>query len=61
MSATIQDLKRELWLRRRFSGELKWQTRDGKEIQLKNMATEHIENVIEYYSRKEYHEDNIFE
>lgn len=44
--ADIDDLRLEQWLRRRNSGLLVWQTRDGKEIPVKDMTDQHISNAI---------------
>lgn len=46
MEATLDDLERELWLRRRNSGELVWKTREGKVIPVKDMSDKHLENAI---------------
>ena len=46
MKATLDDLRREQWLRARNSGELVWVTKDGKEIPLKDMTDSHLENAI---------------
>lgn len=51
MTATIEDLERELWLRRRERGEIKWKTRDGKEIPINEMSDSHLENAIRYTIR----------
>lgn len=46
MEATLDDLERELWLRRRNSGELVWKTREGEAIPVKDMSDKHLENAI---------------
>ena len=51
MKAAISDLERELWLRLRDSGELKWTTRDGIEIPIKDMSDEHLVNAIKAVSK----------
>ena len=52
MKATINDLVLERWFRLRNSGELKWETRDGKQIPLKDMTDEHLLNAIRRERRK---------
>ena len=49
IKAGIEDLERELWLRQRE--EMVWETKDGKQIPLKEMSTEHIINAINYFER----------
>lgn len=39
--ATIKDLELELWLRKRNSGSIIWTTKDGKNIPIKDMNTNH--------------------
>lgn len=51
IEASIEDLKRELWLRERET--LVWKTKDGKKIPIKEMSTSHIINAINYFERKE--------
>jgi hypothetical protein len=51
MTATIEDLERELWLRRRERGEIKWKTRDGKEIPINEMSDSHLENAIRHVEK----------
>ena len=46
MKATIDDLRKEQWLRRRNTGEIKWITKDGKEIPINEMSDSHLENAI---------------
>ena len=46
MSADINDLKLELWLRRRNSGELVWVTKANTKIPIKDMSTSHVINAI---------------
>lgn len=47
VKANLSDLQLELWLRKRDS--LYWETRDGKQIPLKQMSTEHIVNALNYF------------
>jgi hypothetical protein len=49
IKADIEDLEKELWLRERE--EMVWETKDGKQIPLKEMTTEHIINAIKYFER----------
>lgn len=49
IKADIEDLEKELWLRQRE--EMVWETRDGKQIPLKEMTTDHIINAINYFER----------
>ena len=51
--ADLNDLCRELWLRKRNSGELKWVTKEGKEIPIKDLTDSHLENIIKLLVRKE--------
>lgn len=46
MDADIEDLTKELWLRQRNEGQLKWKTKDGEQIPIKDMTTQHIINAI---------------
>lgn len=46
MDADIEDLTKELWFRQRNEGQLKWKTKDGKQIPIKDMTTQHIINAI---------------
>ena len=51
--ATIQDLKLELWLRQRNSGSIIWTTKDGKNIPIKYMDTDHLINTFNMLLRQE--------
>lgn len=53
MKATIQDLKLELWLRRRNSDSIIWTTKDGKNIPIKYMDTDHLVNALNMLLRQE--------
>lgn len=44
--ADLNDLYKELWLRKRNSGSLVWITKDGKEMPIKDMTDKHIERAI---------------
>lgn len=44
--ATIKDLELELWLRQRNSGSIIWTTKDGKNIPIKDMNTNHLVNAL---------------
>ena len=57
MRASIDDLKRERWLRARNSGALVWVTRQGQEIPIKDMTDEHIEAALACYEKKAYEDE----
>ena len=46
MNADINDLKLELWLRRRNSGTLVWVTKANTKIPIKEMSTSYVINAI---------------
>ena len=46
--ASLDDLKKELWLRRRNSGELIWKDRQGNITAIKDMEDSHLINTINY-------------
>lgn len=51
MRATVDDLRKELWLKNRE--KLVWETKDGQLIPLTLMSEEHLENAINYFDRME--------
>lgn len=51
--AGINDLEREAWLRAREKGEIVWQTKDGRQIPIKEMTYEHLVNTIRMLIRHE--------
>ena len=46
MLATIDDLRMELWFRRRNAGEIRWKTKEGLEIPINQMSDSHIVEAI---------------
>ena len=44
--ATIEDLLKELWLRKRNSGGIVWKTKNGEEIPIKDVSDSHLINAI---------------
>ena len=50
MNATLEDLLIEQWLRRRNTGELKWETKNGDKLSIKNMSDAHLANAIKCLS-----------
>lgn len=53
MKARLKDLYKELWLRRRNSGELVWESNSGN-IPIKDMTDEHLKNAIRATEQYEY-------
>ena len=53
MKADYNDLIQELWLRMRNSGEIRWKTRNGEEIPIKDMSDSHLMNAIHMLEKQE--------
>ena len=53
MKARLDDLERELWMRMRDQGRIRWTTNSGKEIPIKNMTDKHLLNAIMMLYRQE--------
>ena len=51
IKATLEDLEKELWLRNRNAGSIVWVTKEGKEVPIKDMTDEHLENTIKMIHR----------
>lgn len=57
----IKDLLQEQWLRKRNQGKLVWTTKDGKQIPLKDMTDQHIQNAINCLTRNEEMKDAAYD
>lgn len=51
MNATIDDIRQEIWLRMRNSGDLVWKSKD-REIPIKDMELSHLLNTYQLLSRR---------
>lgn len=51
MNATIDDIRQEIWLRMRNSGDLVWKSKD-REIPIKDMELSHLLNTYQLLLRK---------
>lgn len=58
--AELEDLYRELWLRKRNRGEIVWITKNGKTIPINEMTDSHLENTINILERVYEQEENMF-
>lgn len=61
MIANLNDLHFELWLRQRNKGEIKWKTKNGDTIPIKDLSDSHLENIINMLETKEEEERNIYD
>lgn len=59
--ATLKDLYMEVWLRMRNNGEIKWVTKSGKAVSLKDMSDEHLVNTINMINRVRHMEQMLDE
>lgn len=46
MQASLEDIEREIWFRRRNADEITWTTKDGQSISIREMTTQHLENCL---------------
>lgn len=55
--ATLEDLRLELWLRRRNAGIIQWTTRMEVNIPIKEMSDEHLFNTIKMLEKAKAREE----
>lgn len=55
IQANIEDLEKELWLRKRNVGLIGWTTKNGQQIALKDMSDAHLVNTINMIYRNNNH------
>lgn len=46
IKATLSDLKIELWLRKRNSDKIVWETKSGDKLSIREMSDTHLVNAI---------------
>ena len=61
MKASYEDLKLELWLRRRERNEILWETKSGTNISIKEMSDTHLINAINYLEKQDEKENQLLE
>lgn len=50
-TADIEDIRLEIWLRERERGEIRWKTKSGEEIPIKDLSDKHLENILKMVER----------
>lgn len=50
-TADIEDIRLEMWLRERERGEIRWKTKSGEEIPIKDLLDKHLENILKMVER----------
>lgn len=51
IKANFKDLKLEYWLRAREKGLICWETKDGRNVPIKDMSDEHLVNTLRMIQR----------
>ena len=46
MQASLEDIEREIWFRRRNADEITWTTKNGQSISIREMTMQHLENCL---------------
>jgi hypothetical protein len=59
MIANLGDLRMEWWLRHRNSGDIKWRTKRGDNIAIKDLSDEHLSNIIKMLEDAEQEEETL--
>lgn len=57
----LEVLKFEKLLRARNNGSLMWTTRDGRQVPVKDMTDEHLNNSITMLERAQEHQEMLME
>ena len=55
--ADIEDIRMELWLRKRNNGDIQWTTKDGTRIPIKDLSDRHLENILKMANRDSISDD----
>lgn len=61
MKASIDDIKKELWLRLREKKHIVWETKDGQQIPIQDLSDTHLINIIDCFEGAKYDFLNLLE
>lgn len=46
MQASLEDIEREIWFRKRNADEITWTTKNGQSMSIREMTMQHLENCL---------------